>query len=63
MKAPVCKVCGTEVKPGTLLAHELTHPKPVVAAAAKARVCYAPKCKEFYGAHGHVVGLEGPHVH
>ena len=60
---PVCKACGVEVAPGTLFAHELTHPKVVATKTAKPRTCYAPKCKEVYGPHGHVPGLEGPHAY
>ena len=60
---PICRTCKAEVEPGTLLAHvRAAHPEPV-ATAKRARTCYAAKCVDFYGRGGHIVGLEGPHVH
>jgi len=60
---PVCKVCAEEVAPGTLLSHtRAAHPEPTVV-AKRGYVCRAAKCVDYYGRGGHIVGLEGPHVH
>lgn len=45
------------------MTHELGHPKAPTAPAAKPRTCYRAACKEVYGPHGHVPGVEGPHAY
>ena len=64
-RRPVCRICGEDVDPGTLLTHERTaHPAPAPAATArKPYTCRQPKCCEVYGPRGHVPGLEGPHAY
>jgi hypothetical protein len=63
LRKPICATCETAVEPGTLVAHMLAvHPKPKEEAPKKT-VCYKPKCCEFYGPAGHMVGAEGPHAY